>query len=38
MRKQFIVWLAAIGMAACFLSYATAQQKDNPQQAERRHG
>ena len=26
MRKQFIVWLAAIGMAACLLSYATAQQ------------
>jgi Cu-Zn family superoxide dismutase len=25
MRKQFIVWLAAISMAACFLSYATAQ-------------
>ena len=34
MKKQFIVWLAAIGMAACLLSYATAQQKDNPQQGE----
>jgi Cu-Zn family superoxide dismutase len=28
MRKQFIVWSAAIGMAACLLSYAVAQQKD----------
>jgi Cu-Zn family superoxide dismutase len=28
MKKQFIVWLAAIGMAACLLSYATAQQSD----------
>ena len=26
MRKPFVVWLAAIGMAACLLSYATAQQ------------
>jgi len=26
MKKQFIVWLAAISLAACFLSYATAQQ------------
>ena len=26
MRKQFIIGLAAIGMAACLLSYATAQQ------------
>ena len=26
MKKQFIVWLAAISMAACFLSYATAKQ------------
>jgi Cu-Zn family superoxide dismutase len=35
MRKQFIVWLAAIGMAASFLSYATAQQKDAmPQPAD----
>ena len=25
MKKQFVVWLAAIGMAACLLSYATAQ-------------
>lgn len=29
MKKQFIVWLAAISMAACFLSYATAQQTKN---------
>ena len=28
MRKQFIVWLAAIGTAACLLSFATAQQSD----------
>ncbi|HEU4795775.1 MAG TPA: superoxide dismutase family protein [Pyrinomonadaceae bacterium] len=27
MRKQFIVWLAAIGMAACLLSYGVAQQQ-----------
>lgn len=26
MKKQFIVWLAAVVMAASFLSYATAQQ------------
>jgi Cu-Zn family superoxide dismutase len=26
MRKPFVIWLAAIGMAACLLSYATAQQ------------
>lgn len=26
MRKQFIVWLAAVAMAASFLTYATAQQ------------
>ena len=26
MKKQFIVWLAAISLAACFLSYATAKQ------------
>ena len=26
MRKRFGIWLAAIGMAACLLSYATAQQ------------
>src|SRR5829696_2430548 len=32
MRKQFLVWLAAIGMAACLLSYAVAQQKDAAQQ------
>jgi len=25
MKKQFIVWFTAIGMAACLLSYATAQ-------------
>jgi superoxide dismutase, Cu-Zn family len=25
MRKQFVVWIAAIAMAASFLSYATAQ-------------
>jgi superoxide dismutase, Cu-Zn family len=29
MKKQFIVWLAAISMAACFLSYATAKQKSH---------
>jgi hypothetical protein len=35
MRKQFIVWFAAIGMAACLLSYAVAQQKDAmPQQGD----
>ena len=34
MRKQFIVWLAAIGMAACLLSYATAQEKDASQPAD----
>lgn len=35
MRKQFIVWSAAISMAACLLSYATAQQKDTmPQQGD----
>lgn len=28
MRKQFIVWSAAIGMAVCLLSYASAQHKD----------
>ena len=27
MKKQFIVWLAAISLAACFLSYVTAQPK-----------
>ena len=26
MKKHFGIWLAAIGMAACLLSYATAQQ------------
>ena len=26
MKKQFIVWLAAISLAACFLSYAAAKQ------------
>jgi Cu-Zn family superoxide dismutase len=26
MKKQLIVWLAALGLAACFLSYATAKQ------------
>jgi Cu-Zn family superoxide dismutase len=26
MKKQFIVWLAAIGMTACLLSYAVAKQ------------
>src|ERR1043165_1948522 len=26
MKKQFIAWLAAISLAACFLSYATAKQ------------
>lgn len=26
MRKQFVVWLAAVAMAASFLTYATAQQ------------
>lgn len=26
MKKQFIVWLAAIGMTACLLSYAAAKQ------------
>ena len=26
MRKQFGIWLAAIGLAACLLSYATAQE------------
>jgi Cu-Zn family superoxide dismutase len=26
MRKQFIIWLAAVAMAASFLTYATAQQ------------
>jgi Cu-Zn family superoxide dismutase len=33
MRKQFIVWLAAVGMAASLLSYAAAQatgQEKNP--------
>jgi|SRR5919106_6478386 Cu-Zn family superoxide dismutase len=35
MRKQFIVWSAAIGMAACLLSYTVAQQKDTtPQQGD----
>jgi Cu-Zn family superoxide dismutase len=35
MRKQFIIWLAAMGLAACFLSFAVAQQKDvMPQQAD----
>lgn len=35
MRKQFIVGLAAIGMAACLLSYVTAQQKDTmPQEGD----
>jgi Cu-Zn family superoxide dismutase len=29
MKKQFVVWLAAISLAACFLSYAIAQQKKN---------
>jgi len=26
MKKKFVVWLAAVSMAACFLSYATAKQ------------
>ena len=26
MKKQFGIWLAAVGVAACLLSYATAQQ------------
>lgn len=38
MRKQFIVWLAAIGMAASilsYMSYATAQEKNPaPQQGD----
>lgn len=35
MRKQFIVWSAVISLAACLLSYATAQQKDTmPQQGD----
>ena len=29
MRKQFIVWLVAIGMAACLLSYAFAQNQSH---------
>lgn len=29
MRKQFIVWLVAIGMAACLLSYAFAQHQSH---------
>lgn len=38
MKKQFIVWLAAISMAACFLSYATAQQKKNSVTVELKNG
>jgi len=38
MKKQFIVWLAAISMAACFLSYATAQQNKNSVTVELKDG
>ena len=34
MRKQFFVWLAAIGMAASLLSYGVAQQSATPQQSD----
>jgi Cu-Zn family superoxide dismutase len=38
MKKQFIVWLAAISMAACFLSYAAAQQNKNSVTVELKDG
>ena len=38
MKKQFIVWLAAISLAACFLSYATAQQNKNSVTVELKDG
>ena len=38
MKKQFIVWLAAISMAACFLSYATAQQNKSSVTVQLKNG
>jgi Cu-Zn family superoxide dismutase len=38
MKRQFIVWLAAVSMAACFLSYATAQQNKNSVTVELKNG
>jgi Cu-Zn family superoxide dismutase len=38
MRKQFVIWLAAIGMAASLLSYATAQHHSNAVTVELKDG
>ena len=38
MKKQCIVWLAAISMAACFLSYATAKQNKKGITVELKNG
>ena len=38
MKKQFVVWLAAISLAACFLSYATAQQSKNSVTVQLKNG